>query len=376
MSRLGKVPAASRYESVTTGPRLSTSYEIQEGIPVDGSNELLRELSPFTIRMVPPDVLLAAAASLENGVNLASSAIGSDPQASALQARQARSVSLLQKAATENNFAEISATLGRVTLLGTTQKQLEYTVSEGKFRSSQDPATYSTIVNSVVAADIALQLQNLLKIPPLTLLINPNTFTLSFTKIQSYTTRTRKGLVFESWGEEQPRISISGSTGAFMAGSTPTPRTAPQTSQVTLQTSSVSGVQFASKRDSAAWQNFMSLYTFYRNNGYIYDVLGASEGHHFIGALAIDYDQWTYVGHMESFSYTYDETSPHKVAFDIEFTVSRMYDWAAPSSVEPLSAVKGVGVSSLGVASRTNSLSNGLRDVGVPQLGDDDVERR
>jgi hypothetical protein len=134
-------------------------------------------------------------------------------------------------------------------------------------------------------------------------------------------------------------MSINGSTGAFIAGAADSANVSAESAQFSGETASVSGVQFASKRDSAAWQNLMALYTFYRNNGYIYDTVGESEAHLFIGAVAIDYDQWTYVGHFESFSYSYDEGTPNRIEWSAEFVVSRMYDWASsPSVVLPQTA--------------------------------------
>jgi len=57
-----EVEAANRYDGVGVGPRLEYSFESQPGIPIDGTNALLRQLSPFTIRILPPDALLQAAA--------------------------------------------------------------------------------------------------------------------------------------------------------------------------------------------------------------------------------------------------------------------------------------------------------------------------
>jgi len=42
---------------------------------------------------------------------------------------------------------------------------------------------------------------------------------------------------------------------------------------------------------------------------------------------------------MDSFKYQYDENIPHRVTFDIEFIVSRIYDWGqTPSAVSPQSS--------------------------------------
>jgi hypothetical protein len=45
-----------------------------------------------------------------------------------------------------------------------------------------------------------------------------------------------------------------------------------------------------------------------------------------IGAIAIDYDQMTYVGTIMSFDYEYKAESPHRLEWNMEFKVSRMYD--------------------------------------------------
>ena len=165
------------------------------------------------------------------------------------------------------------------------------------------------------------------------LLVTPSEMTVQYTKGQSYQAKTRFGYVFEAWGEEQPTISFSGSTAGFVAGAAggEDPRAESSTS--------VSGYQAAARRDSAAWQNFAALYHFYRNNGYIYDTISRSEAHLFVGSVAIDYDQMTYVGHIESFSYRFEEGSPLHVTFDMEFKVSRMYDQHLSSqAVIPLSS--------------------------------------
>ena len=322
MAQIGTAPAASRYNGLSSGQRFIYSFETQEGIPVDGGNALLRDMSPFTIRILPPDALLAASVSptgttsTDTNVNLITS--------------------VAQNLGTSTSDPTTASALGRSTLIGQSSfviDTLKASVADGTLLTNQGSAT-PAISNLAVIADITLQLQTILSISPLTLLVNPDNFTISYTKIQNYSTRTRFGYVFEAWGEEQPTISFSGSTGAFIAAAA-----SGTLAQVTGRTESVSGMQYASKRDSAAWQNFMSLYQFYRNNGYIFDTTGASEAHLFIGHIAIDYDQWTYVGQFNSFSYKYEEGQPHRVTFDMDFQVNRMYDWASQStSVSPLSA--------------------------------------
>lgn len=198
-------------------------------------------------------------------------------------------------------------------------------IAQGKERFA-DGTALPALADHLVAADIALQLEGFMKTPPLTLLVNPTSLSISYEKVQQYSNRSRFGYIYEAWGEQQPKLSISGQIGAFIAGSS--------------DGTSPSGVQFASKRDSAAYQNLMNLFSIYKNGGYIHDTIYKSKSPHFIGALAIEYDGWTYIGHMENFNYGFEEkeTQNGSIQFDFEFTVSQMYDSDQPiESVQQLS---------------------------------------
>ena len=50
---------ASRYDGLSTGSAIAYSFETQEGLPVDAGNPILRELSPFTFRIIPPSIVSA-----------------------------------------------------------------------------------------------------------------------------------------------------------------------------------------------------------------------------------------------------------------------------------------------------------------------------
>ena len=319
MAQLGTAPPANRYTGIGVGPAFAYTFESQEGIPVDGTNALLRNLSPFVLRLVPPDALLEAASTSESeAVDLI--------QAAALGA---------STAASGSSTAKMLSTVMATGTRGSPTGQLSAFVANGQFFTDADASFVSSIADAFTAADIALQLQRILAAEPLTLLVNPNSMSVQRTKLQSYQSRTRQGFVFEAWGEDQDTISFSGSTAGFVAGAVDT--SSPYGAQMTGATSSVSGYQEAARRDSAAWQNFQSLYLFYKNNGYIYDNIGSSHAHLFVGAVAIDYDQWTYEGHIESFSFRYDEALPHRVEFDLEFKASRVYDRSQSSAtVSPL----------------------------------------
>lgn len=287
---------------------------------MDGTNERARNMSPFTLRLVPPEALVAMMQSTATSRNvdlIQSAALGADLNR------------LANQKATNQNTRVVTGSSG------SGLQVLESFVAQGALNNSGTSQFNPALADAYTAADIAMQLQVMQNAEPLVLLINPTEMTISHTKIQSYQSRTRKGYEFEAWGEDQPSISFSGTTAGFVAGVVNQPSSQ---SGLLRQTDSVSGYQAAARRDSAAWQNFAALYHFYRNNGYIYDTIGKSEAHLFVGSVAIDYDQWTYQGHIENFSIQFDETSPLRVTFSMEFKVSRMYDNARASTVvQPLS---------------------------------------
>ena len=321
MALIGTAPVASRYDGIAVGPAFAYTFETQEGIPIDGTNSSARDYAPFVIRLVPPAALLEAAASTsDEAIDLISAAA--------------------QGASTTSQGSSIAKMLGTVTATGTTGNatgQLENFVASGQFFTDASAQFASAMADAFTAADIALQVQRMVEAEPLILLVNPSDMSIQHTKLQSFQSRTRQGFVFEAWGADQDTITFSGGTGGFVAGAADT--SSPYGAQETGNTSSVSGYQAAAMRDSAAWQNFTALYHFYRNNGYIFDTIGRSLAHLFVGSVAIDYDQWTYEGHIESFSYRHESESPLRVTFELEFKASRIYDRASTGAVvEPLFA--------------------------------------
>lgn len=322
------VAVASEYNGIPVGPRLAYSFETQAGVPVDGTNPHARDQSPFVLRFVIPEALRTMRV-------LSTADVTS----------QAQNVNLIGNAALMGGAQIGSGASGSPVLNTSNINLMESFVSAGQFFTQQKSGFVSTLADAYTAADIALQVARLTQVPPLVLLVNPKELSITYNKTQSYQTRTRKGYVFEAFGEEQPTMSISGTTAGFVAGGN-----AP---------GAVSGYQWAARRDSAAWQNFVSLYHMYRNNGYIFDTVNRTEAHLFIGSIAIDYDQFTYEGHIESFSFSFDSAMPLRVEFQMEFHVSRMFDndnGGAP--VLPLRSAGGASTlnSSMGTALMTDTV--------------------
>ena len=283
------IPPASRYNGIAVGPRLDYNFEVQQGLPVDGTNGEARRVSPFTLRLRVPSFMQTSTGA-SNVLSFAAASVGSSNRS--------------------RNFANA---------LAATKP------TQSKRRAS------ATLSDVNMALDVRAQLDAIRNAPPLTLLVNPAEMTITRDKIQSYQARTRKGYDFQVWGDQQPEISFSGSTAGFVAG---VDNQYQALSLTDYDTVVPSGYQWSSRRNSAAWQNFSSLMHFYRSNGYVYDTLGKSEAHLMIGSVVITYDDWEYEGHINSLNFSFDEASPHKVTFDMAFTANRIVD-LAPGQVSP-----------------------------------------
>jgi hypothetical protein len=329
----GSSNIAGQYDGMSTGPRMSYSFEEQEGVPVDGSSKMPRNLSPFTIRLVPPSTEDLPAEFISGS---------QEPDPNLYQAAT-QSVEYNNQAAASvlGAYGISSVGAGASAIADTLQQQ----IANGQaLNTSSGTQIRTTLTDSLTAMDITAQVARILATPPLTLLINPEDMNITYTSVQNYSERGREGFIFQRWGEEQPNIKFSGSTGAFIAGEDTgfsvdfggvdlgtIPSLGAINTGMSGKTTTPTGVQFSSKRNSAAFQNFQTLYQFYRNNGYVYDTVGGTEAHLMIGAVAIDYDQWTYVGHIESFEYAYDSEDPHRIVWSMEFVVDSMYDLAPPT---------------------------------------------
>lgn len=343
-------PPPLAYEGLQVGPRLTIEYEPNATSPVEGTDQLLRSLSPFVFRVEPPFAFANDTAFIDQasdkGIGTFSNAL--------------RSVRGFQNArgAIGREFAFGSA--------GNSANADEFISKNGQpqAKKGKDPANVNVagtppdslgapaIADLYTAVDISMQLQAALNTPPLVLLINPQSLQMSFNKIQQFADRTRYGFVFQAWGEEQPTLNISARCGAFYSGQR--------------------GVQFASKRDSASWQNLMNALHFYRNNGYIYDTVGESQAHHFVGVISIHYDGWIYYGNMETFAYSYDEQNQlGGMTFDMTFKVSAAVDASKSQPVVSPMRAPTRSLSDFRLATRSDLNREGTLSIGLGGNVDD-----
>lgn len=335
-------PPASRYAGLTSGPRESYTYETQVGVPVDGTNELLRVYSPFTLSLVSPDPLGTSSTGATDVLSFAAAATS-----------------------TGSNNAS-GAARGLVTA-GTATSYTAASLREAA--SAPRPAGLglpprSVMADDYTAIDIRLQRETLARVEPLTLLVNPTDMSRSFDRIHSFQNRNRYGYIYQVWGEQLAKVTFSGSTAGFVAGST-----RGYQALVDRDTGTPSGYQWASRRDSAAWQNFEALVQFYRNNGYVYDTLGRSEAHLMVGAVRIVYDDIMYEGHIDSLNFGFDENTPLRVQFDVEFTATRIVDQTrASGAVAPMVSPTG-GSNIPGLVSDPGDAAAAVATAGLAVVG-------
>jgi hypothetical protein len=363
---------------VTAGPNWGRNYRSGQAIPIDGTKKELRRAdlgSPFTISVLPPDILLAALTGdggfartrdiydplleqvfrdaqikveeVENIVLAEGGDPTTDPRVVAVRQSllggrapvdNSQNIKILDAALqTNNGFSgarrrEALFQASKFYAVGTTREtraQILNRVDEeiglnGRpfrpERVEKSAANQTAVSDTRQALDVLVQLNRMVATPPLTLLVNPQNMSVSRGKKQSYQDRNRFNYIFQSWGEEQVRLSVSGKSAGFVVGS-------PDGEVVNGQTSTPTGYQWASKADSAAWQNLMNLFTLYRNNAYIYNQLDKSEAHLWVGNIQIMYDQWVYLGQFESFTYSYNESQQHgAIEFSFEFVCSYVSD--------------------------------------------------
>lgn len=151
--------------------------------------------------------------------------------------------------------------------------------------------------------------------PPLKMLVNPSSWSVSHEKILTDGERSRVGPIIQVWGGAQPKISASGKVPGFFSLSVPD--------------ANGPGLTRHARNYSAGWQNFQSLYRIYRNNGRVWtqDHLGSGGAMNLslIGSVYIYYDNTLYIGSFDSLNITESDSTPFTVEYQFEFSVRAMF---------------------------------------------------
>lgn len=160
-------------------------------------------------------------------------------------------------------------------------------------------------------------LDQMAKTPPLRLLVNPQSFRTSAEKITSDGNWGRNGPIIEHWGEAQDKIEGSGKIAAFYA--------------LDAYNASGPGLTRTARQFSASYQNLLSLWLIYKNNGGIWfpDPIVPTGSHaknlSVVGSVYLYYDHILYIGSFDTFSLTESETSPFTLEYSFAFTVRAWY---------------------------------------------------
>lgn len=159
------------------------------------------------------------------------------------------------------------------------------------------------------------QAEQLLDLPPLFMYVNPSTFSLSHEFIVSDGNKTRNGHTVEFWGEQLPTLSLSGEVGAFW------------TDYTNARGEQTGGLSLRYRKGSYAYQNFLSLFAAYRNNGYLFtqENQGAVRIAT-VGSVNLFYDGSIYTGSFDSLSITHEEDKPFSLSYQMQFTVRFLQD--------------------------------------------------
>lgn len=167
--------------------------------------------------------------------------------------------------------------------------------------------------------EIQAGLDAMKRTPPLRMLVNPQKFSISGTKIVNDGNWGRNGPIIEHWGEDQDKISASGKVAGFFA--------------LARFNANGPGLTRNARNFSDAWRNFQSLYLLYRNNAGLYltdhvsqpgNNYGAPAGRvnlSMVGSVYIYYDNILYIGSFDTFSITEDATQPFSAEYSFDFTV-------------------------------------------------------
>lgn len=277
--------ATAPYISLPMGEEYILFAEDNEGtIPVDLSKGELRDYSPFILSVEAPK-LNYGLRSLGNN-----RPFGSPLEVSRFAPRE-RNRGTIAPVISTRSAAPIAGGDGAVGLNGEVQ---------------------AGVADRDNLIDVAQQMSHLdNRVPPIVFIINPSSFTQEYSHIQAFQEMSRYGFIYQRWGEDLSKISITCKVGAFIAGR-----------QNRGDTSGVTGLQFAAKRDSAGWRNLMAIFSVYRNSVAIGDRLGRSRANHAVGRQVIHYDGQKWVGRIDSFSFGYDENQQNGgFEFSMDFTV-------------------------------------------------------
>lgn len=157
-------------------------------------------------------------------------------------------------------------------------------------------------------AAINAQIDQMDQTPSLLMLVNPKDFKKAYAHKRDIVT-ARRGPQVHIWTEEPVKISCSGKSAA----------------QYALNQTKDGGLTGTQRIYSLSYQNLMSLFSIYKNNGHIYTDDSFGEGNsgirHLAAAVFIYFDGIIYIGSFDNFSLPDSADSPFNMEYSFSFTV-------------------------------------------------------
>lgn len=307
-----------------TGGRPLFQFRDQEGRPMSGVPEHLRSHSPFVIRLLPPSIygngtdLVLPGVSESGGIgSLRTSNRGLPPLSEMVRSNAGESPS---QSSYEAYLRSGYGIPGIESISADSLRERSRSFNATVNGSSSSARERAQITNSDAARSILLQIRSILDLPPLVLLVNPQSFSEQHPKISQNQERTRNRIVYQSYGNDVVRISSSLKIGAFIQGS--------------YGADISSGVSRSSRSGSASYQQLMSLLAMFKHGGHIYDTFTGSLAPIAVGNTVLEYDAKSYVGRFETMTLTETEADQNGgLTVDFTFTAFKIFDYG-PKNLE------------------------------------------
>lgn len=222
---------------------------------------------------------------------------------------------------------------GKPTSFAGTGSEAKAKAEKGTEKAANKDLNENALGQALLAAQAAyitalqISLEQMRRTPPLRMLVNPTSFKPSEEKIISDGNFSRgDGPVIEHWGEQQMKISANGRLAGFysldVSGKDQTKGAA----------GSSPGLGRIARNFSESYQNFLSLYLIYRNNGNIFlenftdSKQPKSNNLALVGSVYIYYDDVLYIGSFDSFNVTESDDKPFSLEYDYSFTVRARFE--------------------------------------------------
>jgi murein DD-endopeptidase MepM/ murein hydrolase activator NlpD len=254
-----------------------------------------------------PDLLRPARISPEVWLKLQGRSVSDTKDTSTAPVVQVPFVSDSEPATNWVELGAISANEASKTTSQVAAKSLRTDELEGSFLEQQ-----RVMINQMRQA-----LELMARTPPLRMLVNPQSFQVTAEKLIADGNWGRNGPIVEHWGDNQDKIEASGKVAAFFAQDANNP-TGP-------------GLSRTARQFSKSYQNLLSLWLIYKNNGGIWFpdplVPGNSRAKNLsvVGSIYLYYDKILYIGSFDSFTLTETDSAPFTLEYSFSFTVRSWY---------------------------------------------------